>query len=260
MRIIRPMTEEGWRPVTEESPVEFAPPSINSLIMKCCSHDPRSRPSFADILDELSTTCKLEVEANSFARKFNDPPVQGSRAIKKGESLPLFENMRSNSAIYDMPGSPQEWTPNPFSRKSSNAANAFPNMLRKLSSPASLRTTPSSSSIHHVPSSYGDTTSTTRGASNDGPSFTPSTSSSSVQPRRSDPLTAAMNNNSNDDKATVGGAGGLTGINKVLLVEQEPPSSPKEWTQNPFSPKVSASGAQQALEVDDDDDDLSSDI
>lgn len=49
MRIIRPMTEEGWRPVTSKSPVPSAPLSINDLIVECCMHEPSDRPSFAEV-------------------------------------------------------------------------------------------------------------------------------------------------------------------------------------------------------------------
>jgi serine/threonine protein kinase len=71
MRIIRPMTEDGWRPVTDENPISFAPPTINSLIVRCCDHDPSQRPSFIQILEELNGKCKKEIESIKFIRKIN---------------------------------------------------------------------------------------------------------------------------------------------------------------------------------------------
>jgi hypothetical protein len=69
MRLIRPMTEDAWRPVTREKPVIWAPTSINELIVQCCSHDPVNRPSFADILEELTSgKAKQEIDSNSYGR------------------------------------------------------------------------------------------------------------------------------------------------------------------------------------------------
>jgi serine/threonine protein kinase len=72
MRIIRPMTEDGWRPVTDENPIPFAPPTINSLIVRCCDHDPTKRPSFEIILEELNEKCKEEIDAASFGRRMKE--------------------------------------------------------------------------------------------------------------------------------------------------------------------------------------------
>jgi len=62
MRLIRPMTEDGWRPITTENPIPFAPSSIHSLLIRCCSHQVSERPSFETILDELMTKCKEEID------------------------------------------------------------------------------------------------------------------------------------------------------------------------------------------------------
>eukprot|EP00615_Pteridomonas_danica_P009044 CAMPEP_0114340926 /NCGR_PEP_ID=MMETSP0101-20121206/8695_1 /TAXON_ID=38822 ORGANISM="Pteridomonas danica, Strain PT" /NCGR_SAMPLE_ID=MMETSP0101 /ASSEMBLY_ACC=CAM_ASM_000211 /LENGTH=183 /DNA_ID=CAMNT_0001474337 /DNA_START=7 /DNA_END=558 /DNA_ORIENTATION=- len=69
MRLIRPMTEDGWRPVTDENPIPQAPPTINSLVVRCCDHDASKRPSFAEVLLELSEDCKTEINAKSFDRR-----------------------------------------------------------------------------------------------------------------------------------------------------------------------------------------------
>jgi serine/threonine protein kinase len=69
MRLIRPMTDDGWRPVTDENPIAFAPPSVNKLIVECCHHDPTKRPTFEHILERLGGECKNEVERKSYARR-----------------------------------------------------------------------------------------------------------------------------------------------------------------------------------------------
>jgi serine/threonine protein kinase len=69
MRLIRPMTEDGWRPVTKDNPVQFAPPTINKLIIECCDHDASRRPSFEHILERLGDECKNEIESLPYARR-----------------------------------------------------------------------------------------------------------------------------------------------------------------------------------------------
>jgi len=63
MRVIRPMTEEGWRPVTDQNPVPLSPPSVNTLLVRCCSHAPTGRPSFAEVVRDLEGICAKEVAA-----------------------------------------------------------------------------------------------------------------------------------------------------------------------------------------------------
>lgn len=63
------MTEDGWRPVTLENPIVFAPPTINALIVRCCAQNATLRPSFAAIIDELSGPCKIEIEAGIYLRR-----------------------------------------------------------------------------------------------------------------------------------------------------------------------------------------------
>jgi hypothetical protein len=63
------MTEDGWRPVTSENPIVFAPPTINTLIVRCCAQNATLRPSFATIVDELSGPCKIEIEADIYLRR-----------------------------------------------------------------------------------------------------------------------------------------------------------------------------------------------
>jgi len=67
MRIIRPMNEDGWRPVTENESerIGFAPIAINSLIVRCCSHDPALRPTFEEVELYLSGVVAEEVAARA---------------------------------------------------------------------------------------------------------------------------------------------------------------------------------------------------
>jgi len=60
-RIIRSMTEDGWRPVTAENPVSFAPETINALLVRCCAHEPKERPSFVEIVSCLEVQCEDEI-------------------------------------------------------------------------------------------------------------------------------------------------------------------------------------------------------
>ena len=65
-RLIRLISEENWQPVdTGSNALIKAPPSINALIVSCCSPDTSRRPSFEAILEELSEICRLEVEESN---------------------------------------------------------------------------------------------------------------------------------------------------------------------------------------------------
>jgi serine/threonine protein kinase len=68
MKAIRCMQEEGWRPVTMEDPVGWAPPTINSLLVRCCLQDSRARPSFIKIIEDLQGPCALEIGGSKFLR------------------------------------------------------------------------------------------------------------------------------------------------------------------------------------------------
>ena len=96
MKALRAISEDGWRPhrrstikiksnhtigeepedgmffdeeqrevLEEVEPLNFAPMAIRSLIERCCDHDPRKRPSFAEIIDELAGPVTKEVEEAS---------------------------------------------------------------------------------------------------------------------------------------------------------------------------------------------------
>jgi serine/threonine protein kinase len=83
MRVLRAVWEDGWRPYDHDDeeddndeedkarsedleqqqqsreggggsgPLFFVPPSIRSLIVRCGSHDPKARPTFEQIMEEL---------------------------------------------------------------------------------------------------------------------------------------------------------------------------------------------------------------
>jgi hypothetical protein len=80
MRLIRPMTENGWRPVTPENPITFAPKTINALLMKCCSHDPTARPSFAQVVAELEGACEEEIGKSLGFWSRRPAPAAGAHA------------------------------------------------------------------------------------------------------------------------------------------------------------------------------------
>jgi serine/threonine protein kinase len=98
MRLIRPMTEEGWRPVTEDNPIEFAPPSINKLIIECCHVQPSCRPSFESILATLMTTVKEEVEAKSYVRDCVYRAMMESSDETESSPVPTVSTSSSSSA------------------------------------------------------------------------------------------------------------------------------------------------------------------
>ena len=61
-KLIRTMTEGDWRPVGyDQDRIAFAPSTINDLIVRCCHPDPSERPSFAAIVEDLSTVVTREV-------------------------------------------------------------------------------------------------------------------------------------------------------------------------------------------------------
>jgi len=85
VRILRAMVEGDWHPFANRDGkfLDFAPISICTLAARCCSHDPALRPSFQDILDELSGPALDEVQGNPASVFFRGPPEQptGNRAI-----------------------------------------------------------------------------------------------------------------------------------------------------------------------------------
>lgn len=68
MRVIGKMVDGTWRPVTTDNPIAHAPPTINSLIIRCCDQDPDRRPSFDEILHELMGSSKNEIDNQTFNR------------------------------------------------------------------------------------------------------------------------------------------------------------------------------------------------
>eukprot|EP00613_Pedinella_sp_CCMP2098_P001932 CAMPEP_0171643260 /NCGR_PEP_ID=MMETSP0990-20121206/32545_1 /TAXON_ID=483369 /ORGANISM="non described non described, Strain CCMP2098" /LENGTH=272 /DNA_ID=CAMNT_0012218839 /DNA_START=308 /DNA_END=1122 /DNA_ORIENTATION=- len=78
-KVLRPIWEGKWHPVSEGHPIEYAPTSINKLIVRCCSHDLEIRPSFTEILNELSGPCSVEIsESAIFYRNAGRGPPRGS--------------------------------------------------------------------------------------------------------------------------------------------------------------------------------------
>jgi len=115
MRLIRPMTEDGWRPVTNEQPISFAPPSINSLIIRCCDHDPTQRPSFEIILNELNGICKNEIDSKTYLRMiigYEETTIKQDKikdSTATGDVSPNFDSDSNNVHLPSLP-----WTDNPL--------------------------------------------------------------------------------------------------------------------------------------------------
>eukprot|EP00615_Pteridomonas_danica_P009081 CAMPEP_0114355732 /NCGR_PEP_ID=MMETSP0101-20121206/20446_1 /TAXON_ID=38822 ORGANISM="Pteridomonas danica, Strain PT" /NCGR_SAMPLE_ID=MMETSP0101 /ASSEMBLY_ACC=CAM_ASM_000211 /LENGTH=182 /DNA_ID=CAMNT_0001497839 /DNA_START=4 /DNA_END=552 /DNA_ORIENTATION=+ len=109
MRLIRPMTEDGWRPVTDENPIQQAPPTINSLVVRCCDNDASKRPSFAEILLELSEDCKTEIDAKSFDRRMKTPELESentpivndevTQKVLDGDNV-LYDGIKPNADVF----------------------------------------------------------------------------------------------------------------------------------------------------------------
>ena len=64
-RVLRTLWDEGWRPFSTADSLPNTPQSVNNLAARCCAHDPSARPTFRDILDELTAPCLENVEPTS---------------------------------------------------------------------------------------------------------------------------------------------------------------------------------------------------
>jgi len=79
-----------WAVVSKQDPIEYAPTSVNDLIARCCSYDPKTRPSFTDILSELAGACSAEIESTAkiFLRhQVTAPPIEPWAESVTEESL-----------------------------------------------------------------------------------------------------------------------------------------------------------------------------
>ena len=87
LRVIRPMTEDEWRSVTSQRPVPCAPRAINALVVACCAADPSERPSFAEVLQELTEgACFSEIVENAGSGFGREPPTKQATLIFNGET------------------------------------------------------------------------------------------------------------------------------------------------------------------------------
>lgn len=62
-KVLRPVWEDGWRPVSEEDPLTDSPPLINRLIVQSCAEKVEDRPTFSKIVDMLLSECKAEIDS-----------------------------------------------------------------------------------------------------------------------------------------------------------------------------------------------------
>ena len=104
MRVIGKMTDGSWRPVTTDNPIAHAPPTINSLIIRCCKQDPDERPSFEEILHELTGICKHEIDGRNYTRKTNNALSSISIGLDKldakSEAGEYFEDQGVELGLY----------------------------------------------------------------------------------------------------------------------------------------------------------------
>ena len=110
LRVLNKMNDGSWRPVTTDNPIAQAPPTINSLIIRCCDHNPDNRPSFNEILHELSGVCKEEIDNCIFTRKAEQTRVFDSVDANEfekevdtsfngqGVELGLFDSMEASAS------------------------------------------------------------------------------------------------------------------------------------------------------------------
>jgi len=90
-KVLRPIWEGKWQAVSEQDPIEYAPPSINKLITLCCSYESETRPTFTEILNELAGACSVEIERTVFFRHPRDSRV-GQRP--GAQSAGVFERRK----------------------------------------------------------------------------------------------------------------------------------------------------------------------
>ena len=77
-----------WHPVSEGHPIEYAPTTINKLIVRCCSHDLETRPSFTEILNELSGPCSVEIGEGAIFYRNAEKCRQKGPPPGPGDALP----------------------------------------------------------------------------------------------------------------------------------------------------------------------------
>jgi serine/threonine protein kinase len=88
-RVLRPMWEGEWFPVSTPAHLPFAPPTVASLAMRCCAYNPLERPSFQEVLEDLLGVCASEVATGNSSRSAGG---YISETSSPGEGAPLTEN------------------------------------------------------------------------------------------------------------------------------------------------------------------------
>ena len=85
-RVLIPIWEDGWRPISAELPVAEAPPTVHDLIIRCCSHSPAARPTFQDVVAALAGPCLAEVQGAGAVFPRSPGRAPGSGAAGEGVS------------------------------------------------------------------------------------------------------------------------------------------------------------------------------
>ena len=123
-RVLRPMWEGEWFPVSTPAHLPFAPPSVASLAMRCCAYNPLERPSFQEVLEDLLGVCASEVATGNFSRN-------GRTCTRTYSTAPQLEPFRSAGGYISETSSPGEGAPlteNPMRRPGA----ATPDQFRRL--------------------------------------------------------------------------------------------------------------------------------
>ena len=89
-RVLAPIWEGRWKPVSEAAPVPQAPPAVSALISRCTSFSPELRPSFSEVLAALTGPVMSEVIGSpvAFTRVAPPSPTQLPAAVPKVEGQP----------------------------------------------------------------------------------------------------------------------------------------------------------------------------
>ena len=83
-RVMKCIWDDGWRPFSSEDTLSNAPLSLNELAVRCCDHDPSARPSFQEILAELTGPCLEEVERENLAGlQATETPVDAAEVARR---------------------------------------------------------------------------------------------------------------------------------------------------------------------------------
>ena len=100
MRMIRKITDGSWRTFAT---VPQAPPKLNALLIQCLEVKPQDRPTFEQILSEMSGPIKSEIDESNFKRQPAGSYGSASGLYGSSDSSGgyLIDSNESNDGIFD---------------------------------------------------------------------------------------------------------------------------------------------------------------